>query len=136
MERTRHRRKPRLSMAPLIDIVFQLLIFSIFTAGVLSEPQNVAIQLPHAESAESSTISPLFLIVSKGGEVYLDDEEIQIRALQDIIAGANGAEIGNQVFIYADGRVEFDTIMQIMDEVRLAGLENISFAVHEGEFGI
>ena len=123
------RRQPKISMAPLIDIVFQLLVFAIFSAGTVAQPAEVAIQLPGAYTGTDSRGASLVLFVSQEGLVYFDNKPVDMNRLRQELSRE---DIGGfaEAFIFADAKAEFEVIMALMDEIRLVGIENIGFAVH------
>lgn len=118
-------------MAPLIDIVFLLLIFFIFTAGMVNEPLNVAIELPGSQTAKRDSLPPYMLFISKRGEIYFNDELVSTRSLRSLLAQQVTRQENPQVFIYADRGVDFQTVLRVMDEARLAGVRDINFAARQ-----
>jgi len=124
------RRQPKVSMAPLIDIVFQLLVFAIFSAGTMAQPAEVAIQLPGAYTGTDSRGASLVLFVSQEGLVYFDNKPLEMDLLRRELSQAMKAGRFTEAFIYADANAEREVIMALMDEIRLVGIENIGFAVH------
>ncbi len=117
-------------MAPLIDIVFQLLVFAIFSAGTIAQPAEVAIQLPSAYTGIDSPGASLVLFVSQEGLVYFDNKPVELDLLRPELQQAVETGGFTEAFIFADAKVEFEVIMGLMDEIRLLGVENIGFAVH------
>lgn len=124
------RRHPKISMAPLIDIVFQLLVFAIFSAGTAAPPAEVAIQLPSAYTGTDARGTALVLFVSQDGLIYLDDKPVEVSLLRLELSRALEAGGHTEAFVFADAKAEFAVIMGLMDEIRLLGMENIGFAVH------
>ncbi len=117
-------------MAPLIDIVFQLLVFAIFSAGTIAQPAEVAIQLPGAYSGTDPRGASLVLFVSQNGLVYLDNKPVAMDLFRQELRQALEDGGFSEAFIFADAKAEFAVIMGLMDEIRLLGIENIGFAVH------
>ena len=79
-----------LSMTPLIDVVFLLLIFFLVATRFEEEERDMDINLPRASEAQP-TISPqkeLFVNVTKEGEFVVDGRELSLDNLQERLLNA------------------------------------------------
>ena len=119
----RRRPEPQINMAPLIDIVFLLLIFFIYTVNMTGQPLDVDIDLPASAAAEAGPTRTVAIFLTRSGETYLDGRPVELTSLRDLL------NQGDQVIIYADRGVDLQRALLVMDEVRLAGIENVGFVV-------
>lgn len=115
-------------MAPLIDIVFLLLIFFVFTAGMVNEPLGVEIHLPGSTTANAQGTLPLVVFVASDGRLFVDEDMVRPGELADAIRQRT-AKSARQLAIYADQGVDFQTVLAVMDAARQAGIRDIDFAV-------
>ena len=117
-------------MAPLIDIVFQLLVFANFSAGTMAQPAEVAIQLPGAYTGTDPGCLSGPLFVSQEGLVYFDNKPVEMDLLRQELSQAMKAGRLTEAFIFADAKAEFEVIMGVDGRNPVGGIENIGFAVH------
>lgn len=78
----RRREQPvTLDLTPLIDCIFQLLVFFLLTASFITTP-NLGVELPKASSkASTAQQRDLILTITRGGKVMLGDKEMEVEAL-------------------------------------------------------
>ncbi|NMB17711.1 MAG: biopolymer transporter ExbD [Firmicutes bacterium] len=119
----RRRQEPQINMAPLIDIVFLLLIFFIYTVNMTGQPLDINVDLPGSSTAEAGSARTAAIFLTKAGKTYLDGEAVELTSLRTLLA------TGDQVIIYADRGVDLQRALLVMDEVRLAGIKDVGFAV-------
>jgi len=116
-----------LNMAPLIDMVFILLIFFLVTTSFVKET-GVDINRPTAGSAVSKEKASILVAVTAGGRVYIDKREIDVRAVRANVERALAENPESQVLVIADKESLTGTVIMVMDGCRLAGAENVSLA--------
>ena len=116
-----------LNMAPLIDMVFILLIFFLVTTSFVKET-GVDINRPTASSAVSKEKAGILVAVTTDGRVYIDKHEIDVRAVRANVERALAENPESQVLVIADKESLTGTVIMVMDGCRLAGAENVSLA--------
>ncbi|MCD6271343.1 MAG: biopolymer transporter ExbD [Deltaproteobacteria bacterium] len=116
-----------LNMAPLIDMVFILLIFFLVTTSFVKET-GVDINRPTAGSAVSKEKASILVAVTADGRVYIDKREIDVRAVRANVERALAENPESQVLVIADKESLTGTVIMVMDGCRLAGAENVSLA--------
>lgn len=119
----RRRQEPQINMAPLIDIVFLLLIFFIYTVNMTGQPLDINVDLPGSSTAKAGPARTAAIFLTKAGKTYLNGQAVELTSLRDFLA------TGDQVIIYADRGVDLQRALLVMDEVRLAGIKDVGFAV-------
>ena len=115
---TRYRRSKsvEINMAPLIDMVFILLIFFLVTTSFVRE-SGVDVQRPKAQSA-----------VTKDGIIYIENHPIDIRSVRAHMERFLAETPEGSVIIVADKQSRTGTVIRVLDECKLAGVKNISVA--------
>ncbi len=120
---------PEFSMAPLIDVVFQMLVFFLVASswGVMKEKQ-LDLELPSAQSASAPKEAPeeLVIDVRRDGSTVLRGHEVERSALRgelDLLARANPRL---PVTIRGDRLVHHEDVVAVMDACGLAGLTNLA----------
>ena len=116
-----------LNMAPLIDMVFILLIFFLVTTSFVKET-GVDINRPSAASAVSHEQAGLLIGITADNRIFMDRREIDIRAVRANVERALAENPEGGVVIVADRASSTGMTIQVMDGCRLAGAQNVSLA--------
>ena len=116
-----------LNMAPLIDMVFILLIFFLVTTSFVKET-GVDISRPVASTAVSKIKTTILIGVIKDNAIHLDRREIDIRAIRANVERALAETPEGSVVIVADKESLTGIVIRVMDACKLAGAENVSIA--------
>jgi len=123
-ERRRHTHA-HMNIAPLVDVVFLLLLFFMLTSHLVQEPA-VRIRLPESKTAEANTDTVQTIMITKDGEIYLMDKRVDLNRLQMAIKGGLKDLKTDLLRIKADRETDVGTLIDVIDEVRLAGVRNYS----------
>ncbi|MCU0573014.1 MAG: biopolymer transporter ExbD [Syntrophobacteraceae bacterium] len=116
----RKRRHTHIDMAPLVDVVFNLLLFFVITYNVTVD-SGIRIRLPESQTAESQAVSPLVISLSPEGNVYVGDDQIEVEALPDIVRERLAAENETSIRIKADQQAHVEMLIKVVDGVKLGG---------------
>ncbi|AOY57159.1 MULTISPECIES: ExbD/TolR family protein [Desulfococcus] len=112
-----------INMAPLIDMIFILLIFFLVTASFVRE-SGVTVQRPEAASAAPGDAVGLMIGVTTAGEVFVDGRPVELRNLRAVVALFLMENPGGGVLIEADRACSTGRLVAVLDQCRLAGAEN------------
>ena len=116
-----------LNLTPLIDMVFILLIFFLVTTSFIRET-TVTIQRPKAETANPQQNAEIIVVISADEQIWLNDVPTDIRLLRARLNEMELSSATHSVVILADAQASTGLLVNAMDQVRLAGFENISVA--------
>ncbi len=116
-----------LNMAPLIDMVFILLIFFLVTTSFVKET-GIDVQRPTASTAESNAKAAILIAVDAGNRIFFDHREIDVRAVRANVERALAENPEGAVVVVADRASATGTAIQVMDGCRMAGATNVSLA--------
>ena len=116
-----------LNMAPLIDMVFILLIFFLVTTSFVKET-GVDINRPTATTATSREKANILVGITEDNRIFMDKREIDIRAVRANVERAIAENPEASVVIVADRESRTGVTIKVMDGCRLAGAKNISVA--------
>ena len=131
MEFAKYQRlKQELSVAPLIDVVFLLLIFFMLTSTFI-EPEAVDLMLEGGQSATVTPTEPLEVQVTTEGTIRLNGLRLSLGQLTTEISARIKGDQERAVTIKADAEVQVQVLVQIMDQVQLAGANNLRLAIPE-----
>lgn len=125
MEFERKRYHVRLDIAPLVDVVLNLLLFFMLTSHLVEEPA-IKIKLPDSNTAESIRETSKTITITKHGELYFMDKRVDLKNLRVAIKEILPEKEKGFLRIKADREVEVGLLVRVIDEVRLAGVKNFS----------
>jgi biopolymer transport protein ExbD len=129
MEFERRRRgRQFIQIAPLVDVVFLLLLFFLLTYH-LGQEERIRITLPHSSSAEASQAeSPPTVAVTRDGDIYCMGRKTDLLSLRGVVSSLRRPGSLDTFRIRADREVPFGFLVQVIDEVRLGGVRTLSIA--------
>lgn len=113
-----------LDIAPLIDIVFLLLIFFMLTANFIIEP-GIKITLPSAQSAKKQKTQHLVVFIGEGGNVYLNKQEVDIASLGGLLEKKIDKSEEKIVTLKADTKIDLGLAVKTIDIARSAGAKDV-----------
>lgn len=129
------RKRARIEMLPLIDIVFLLLVFFIYAMLSMAVHRGLPVVLPVSSTAEIDTDLTLTLTVRPDGTAYLDKESVAIgdlhQTLIDKMKHLEERDAGNtKVLLFADRSLSYQDLYKVLDQIKMAGIANISLQAH------
>ena len=126
----RKSRAPTLALTSMLDVIFLLLCFFV-TASVYSQWESeINIQLPTATSSEEPDRLPGEIIanIAKDGTLRINGADVTLRQLGDKLAKIAKYYPGQAVIIRADRETSYESLVEVIDVCRGAGVWNFSLA--------
>lgn len=115
-----------IDLAPLLDVVFILLIFFIVTTVFVKET-GVEVDKPTAVSSQNLQKSVLMIAITSAGEVMYGGTNIGVQGIRATLMQAVKSE-QRPLVIQADKQVKTELLVKVIDQAKLAGLSDISLA--------
>jgi biopolymer transport protein TolR len=110
-----------INVTPLVDVMLVLLIIFMITAPMLQH--EVDVNLPVASGTPRSPMEDqLVLTVTKQGSIYLNRTVYTLEALRPKLQSLARERGSREIFLRADADVPYGTVVQVMDEVKKAGI--------------
>lgn len=116
--------KKSLDLTPMIDVVFLLLIFFLLTS-VFAKP-SLPLKVPRAETAQLAAEPALTVAVKADGALLLNNEPVDLDELSTRLRSAYAATSDREISLVSDKGVPFGRVVEVMDQAKKAGAENIS----------
>jgi len=116
-----------LDIAPLIDIVFLLLVFFMLTSTFMV-PEAIELELPESSSAQVSDITPIVVSVNQTGQLALNGERIELEQLRAAIEPLIKQNADAPITLKSDASTRVQQLLQVMDEIRAAGGTDVALA--------
>jgi biopolymer transport protein ExbD len=118
-------RKPsKMDMAPLIDVVFLLLIFFMLTFAIQGEGMDIS--LPQGQSEEVQKEESLTITIGEDSTIEVNNELIPVEKLQEILEQRLKGRLDKTVVIEAQRTTRYELFVKVLDVSRLAGAEGFS----------
>jgi len=110
-----------INMLPLVDIIFNLLIFLLIAATISAK--SIPFDLPQSSSAETASVKTWELMVNRQGILFFNQVRISIKRLEKILESEkNKADSAPKtILIQAHKEVPFGVFVSVMDVIRKAG---------------
>jgi biopolymer transport protein ExbD len=115
-----------LEMAPLIDVVFLLLIFFMLTTTFMVQ-EAVELQIPQSETGGEADPSALVIVLSHS-DLTFNGESVSLEELKNALLEPLRADSDRAVTLMTDAEMPVQRILQVMDRIRSAGGRNVALA--------
>ena len=122
-----HEGSTGIDLAPMLDFVINLLIFFIITAVFVKE-SGLEVNRPTSFETESNDDQKGIQIqILETGEVWVDNRAVDVRAVRANVERMSAIRPDSGVLIMAQENAPTGTLVQVVDEVHLGGIYNITF---------
>lgn len=121
-----------IDLTPMLDVVFIMLIFFIVTTSFVKEA-GVDVNRPSASTAESKEGASILIAITELGDVWIDGRRIDVRSVRANVERLRAESPDGAVVIQADQASQTGVLVSVMDQIRAAGMYNISIAGRPGE---
>jgi len=118
-----------LDLTPIVDVVFNLLIFFALSLNFAATSGGINVKLPSASSAEPVKMEQLTVNLTQDGQVYYNDKKIDIADLPSKLKDIEDKD--SIVIIRADNSVPHGQVVQVMDIVKSEGFSKLAIAVDQ-----
>lgn len=130
--RRRHRQtsSSEIDIAPLIDMVFILLIFFMVSTTFVKD-MKVDIQRPGAASASAASTKSLRVQIDQNGDVFVDGNPVRVWMVQSRVREFLESSGSQSVLVVTDRRVAAERLVEVVDQCRLAGASDVGVATEK-----
>ena len=132
-------------IAPMIDVVFVIMLFFMVMAGAVKVENELNTQLPGTAETSGATefVDEQIITISDSGEVSLNDEPFDSPESRDLpqLKGtllrlkqnADTAKAPSVVTIISDEQAKYSRTVDVLDALAVAKIDNVTFTVSEEE---
>ena len=120
-----------INITPMLDIVFIMLIFFIVTASFVKEP-GIDPRRPTAETATEKTRGNVLIAISQTGQIWMDKRSVELDQVRGLVESTLAENPESSAVIIADQQADSGILIDVMDQIRLGGIVNISVAAEPG----
>ncbi len=138
--RKKRRMVAEINVVPYIDVMLVLLIIFMVTTPIIT--QGVKVELPKAKAEPIEQMkdnkTPILATVDEGGLYYFEKDGVQkgpfnAQALQTEVMDTLKIEPGTQVIIKADGRVDYKSVIELLNMMKEAGAPAVGLMTDDPE---
>jgi biopolymer transport protein TolR len=137
MRQARRRHSDNKSMAdinvtPLVDVMLVLLIIFMVTAPMLS--MGIDVNLPRVKSKTVDLAEEkLILSINENKEIYLNKTRMSLQDLNTKLAAIFEERVDREIFLRADKNVSYGFVVEVMSEIRKAGVDKLGMITEPPE---
>jgi len=119
-----------LQLAPMLDVVFQLLIFFLVSFEFQRSEMDMKVQVPSAQEGadEKRARGEIIVNVRANGEVVVENQTMTQPQLREKLTAIAKLHENQPIRLRGDAKCEYQTIVEVIDTCQKAGIWNISFA--------
>jgi len=118
---------PEMTMAPLIDVVFLLLIFFVVTT-VFPENKGLVISKPNSENTKQLAPKQLKFLVNKKDEIFFKDNKVDLTDIKRIVQENILIKPDVSILLKVDKESTTGMFVKLMDACKAGGASNIGIA--------
>ncbi|MCL4409383.1 ExbD/TolR family protein [Aliidiomarina maris] len=126
-KRFREEEEATADMTPMLDIVFIMLIFFIVTTSFVKEA-GIDVNRPEAQQASQKPSANIFIAIRENGEVWMDRRMVDVERVAANLERLLAEQPTDMVVIQADEGARHGVVVQVMDQIKAAGIAQISIA--------
>lgn len=116
-----------IDLAPMLDFVLNLLIFFIITTSFVKEA-GIVVNKEQALTAESKESGNILIAIRPNGDIWMDKRRVDIREVRPLIERLHVERPEDTVVVIADRESSTGMLTQVMDQVKLGGVSDVSIA--------
>ena len=117
-------------ITPMLDVVFIMLIFFIVTATFVKE-SGIDVDKPQAATATVQDKASILIAIDANDGIWIDRRQVDARSVRSIVERLHAENPKGSVVIQADKESRNNTLVQVMDASRRAGVYNIALAASD-----
>lgn len=121
-----------LDTAPLIDVVFLLMIYFMLTSSFIMQP-GIKIKLPSALSTESMEKKEIIISIAADGSIFYREKSVTLKALKKILETEGRKNPESILIIKGDYDVAHGKVVEVMDLAKVAGISCLAIATQPVE---
>ena len=125
-----HTEEADINITPMLDIVFIMLIFFIVTTSFTKET-GVSIIKPVAGQAAAIQNGTILIGVRPNDDIWMEKRQVELREVRQMVERARAENPEGSVVIVADKGSRIGTLSQVMDQVKMAGVQGISISAEK-----
>ena len=121
---------PEINVAPMIDMMFILLVFFLVTASFVSET-GIEVERPAAVHGSPMDANALRFSVTASGTIYNDGERIDLAAVRQTVVSFRAVSPRGPIVVIPDAACPSGTLVTVIDACKAGGAEAVAIATQK-----
>jgi biopolymer transport protein TolR len=122
-----------INVTPLVDVMLVLLIIFMVTAPMMMQGVDVSLPEATAEPLESEK-EHLIITIDTKNQIFINDFQVTVDGLAEKLKKILEGRSDREVFLKADKDISYGTVVQVMAEVKGAGVEKLGMVTEPADF--
>ena len=122
----RNIKKARIEMLPMIDCVFLLLVFFIYAMLSMAVHRGLPVNLPASKTVKIDKKLILAVTIRTDGSIFVDKEPVELERVTTVLQTKAKGQEQPGVLLFADRNLTYQSLFEVLDQIRQAGLNRIS----------
>ena len=114
-----------INVTPFVDVMLVLLIIFMVTAPLLTVGVQVDLPESNADSLQSDN-EPLELTISKDGNIYIQETEINIKELIPKLIAITDNRLNTKIYVRGDEVINYGKVMRVLGELSGSGFSKVA----------
>lgn len=129
--KTQRDEMPTLNLAPMIDVVFLLLIFFLVGTKFSEWERKIQLRIPEVARNPMLTAAPERQVVNvyRDGSIMLNDQQVTLEELTARLRQQTSRAPGTGVVVRSDRQGAFQNVAEVFNACKLAGVRNLGVSV-------
>jgi biopolymer transport protein ExbD len=119
-------RKGRIEIVPLIDCMFLLLVFFVYSMMTLTQPRGIPVKLPPSTDAPPERKEFVAISITEKGQLFLEKEQVELQDLEGRLAQARILNPSLRVLVSGDRNARHGQVVQVLDVLRRLSIQNVA----------
>ena len=122
-----------INVTPFVDVMLVLLVIFMVTAPMMMHGLDISLPETTAEPLESEKEN-LIITIDKNNQVYINDYKVTVDFLKEKLAKILEGRTDREVFLKADKDISYGAVVQVMAEIKGAGVEKLGMVTEPAVF--
>jgi biopolymer transport protein ExbD len=124
---------PNINLTPMVDIIFQLIIFFMVGSRFTEMDKKVDVSVPQVSNAQQLPTAPTRYVVhvQKDGNLFFNSEPVTIEALVEQLKTARKTTTDLNVIVRGDADSNLQNVASVLTACRAAGIADVGISVRE-----
>lgn len=121
-----------INITPFVDVVLVLLVIFMVTTPILMK-ENLDIHLPQTKSGDAPELNTISIAINAQGQILMNGELVNEISMSESIHKNLKDHPDTQAIISADIKLDYGRVVQIIDQIKTAGLEKFALQIEKQE---
>ncbi|AZR72622.1 biopolymer transporter ExbD [Anoxybacter fermentans] len=133
MFKSKLKKRPRIEIVPMIDVIFFLLVFFMLFTTFKTTPYGFDLKLPKATAVVKTESVNILIQIANDGQLFLKDKPVTLSELKEQVRQKLEDKPDTVIVIKADENAKYKSLIQVMDAISQVGGTKFSLAAEKDE---